>query len=148
MFDFGYFIGKSYFDDDGTQNYLIFHSILKYYMLNSKWITKWKSKGSSNESIEVVSITDKILTPSINYYGDKARLKFTRSVLQQKTVIYSHKKVVNIYLVYEIMNFYGTNNYLTLTNSLFGAIKLTENADIDKYKYSGYGIGFNGHGFY
>ena len=38
-----------------------------------------------------------------------------------------------------------------MTNALFGAVKLTQNADIDKYKYSGYGIGWNwfdGHGFY
>ena len=31
---------------------------------------------------------------------------------------------------------------------MFGAVKLTKNADIDKYKYSGYGIGFDGTGFY
>ena len=33
-----------------------------------------------------------------------------------------------------------------LVNCLFGAISLTKNADIDKYKYSGYGIGFDRHG--
>ena len=31
----------------------------------------------------------------------------------------------------------------TLVNGLFGAVSLTKNADIDKYKYSGYGIGFD-----
>ena len=31
----------------------------------------------------------------------------------------------------------------TLKNSLFGAVTLTKNADIDKYGYSGYGIGFD-----
>ena len=35
-----------------------------------------------------------------------------------------------------------------MANALFGAVKLTKNADIDKYKYSGYGIGFDGKGFY
>ena len=34
----------------------------------------------------------------------------------------------------------------TLGNSLFGAAKLLKNADIDKYKYSGYGIGFDASG--
>ena len=29
---------------------------------------------------------------------------------------------------------------------MFGAVKLTENADIDNYKYSGYGVGFDGKG--
>ena len=68
--------------------------------------------------------------------------------MQQKTVIHNHKKIVNLYIVHEITNFYGTNNCPTLTNALFGAVKLTKIADIKKYKYSGYGIGFDGHGFY
>ena len=29
---------------------------------------------------------------------------------------------------------------------MFGAVKLTKNADFDKYKYSGYGIGFDASG--
>ena len=29
---------------------------------------------------------------------------------------------------------------------MFEAVSLTKNADIDKYKYSGYGIGFDRHG--
>ena len=38
----------------------------------------------------------------------------------------------------------GSNdNDLTLKNRLFGAVTLTKNADIDKYGYSGYGIGFD-----
>ena len=31
----------------------------------------------------------------------------------------------------------------TLKNCSFGAVNLTKNADIDKYKYSGYGTGFD-----
>ena len=61
---------------------------------------------------------------------------------------YNHKKVVNLYVVYEITSFHNKDNYPTLTNALFGAIKLTKNADIDKYKYCGYGIGFDGSGYY
>ena len=37
------------------------------------------------------------------------------------------------------------SNHLTLVNCLFGAVTLTKNADIDKYKYSGYRIGFDRH---
>ena len=59
--------------------------MLEYFTLNSNWITKRKSKGLSNESLEVVSTSGNTLTPSINYYRDKARLRFTESVLQQKT---------------------------------------------------------------
>ena len=35
------------------------------------------------------------------------------------------------------------NNDPALKNCLFGAVTLTKNADIDKYKYSGHGIGFD-----
>ena len=38
------------------------------------------------------------------------------------------------------------NNDPTVKDSLFGAVTLTKNADIDKYQYSGYGIGFNRRG--
>ena len=51
-------------------------------------------------------------------------------------------------MIYEITNFHDIGNYPTLTNALFAAVKLTKNADIDKYKYSGYGIGFDGHDYF
>ena len=93
VFNLGYFTGKSYFDEDERQNYLVFYSILKYFTSNSTWITKWTSKGLSNESLEVVSTSNNTLTPSINYYGEKVRLKFNGSALQQKVVTYNHKKL-------------------------------------------------------
>ena len=34
-------------------------------------------------------------------------------------------------------------SFFTLENCLFGAVSFTENANIDKYKYSEYGIGFD-----
>ena len=94
-FDLGCFIGKNHFDEDGAQNYLVFQTILEYFTLNSNWITKWNSKGLSNEILEAVSTSDNTLTPSVSYYKDKAKLKFTGSVLQQKTVTYSHLKKKN-----------------------------------------------------
>ena len=33
-------------------------------------------------------------------------------------------------------------------NSKFGAVKLTRNTNFEKYKYSGYGIGFDGPGHF
>ena len=122
--------------------------MLEYFTKNNSiWITKWKSKGLSNESLEVISTSNNSLSPFINNYVGKARLKFRGSILRQKAIIYHHKKVVNLYVVYEITNFKYNNNPI-LTNSLFGAIKLTKNADIKKYKYSGYGIGFDSQIFY
>ena len=33
-----------------------------------------------------------------------------------------------------------------ISNCLFGAVTLTKSIDIDKYKFSGFGIGFDRHG--
>ena len=55
---------------------------------------------------------------------------------------------MKIYIVYKLTklsNIYKNNN-LTAKNALFGAVSLTKNADVDKYKYSGYGIAFDGKG--
>ena len=58
------------------------------------------------------------------------------SCLTQDEITNNHKKIVNIYTVYEISNNNNNNsNYPTLENCLFGAVSLTKNADIDKYKY-------------
>ena len=58
-------------------------------------------------------------------------------------ILYPHGKVVHIYIVYELGVSSSHNNYPTLKNCLFGAVTLTENTDIDKYEYSGYGTGFD-----
>ena len=65
--------------------------------------------------------------------------------MRQNQVTYNHGPVVNIYIVYETTPDTKTSN-ITLENCLCGAIKLTKNSDIDKYKYSGYGIGFDSRG--
>ena len=72
------------------------------------------------------------------------REKFTGSCLKQDKVTFNHKKVVNIYNVYELNKITTIgNNFPTLQNALFGTVLLTKNADIDKYGYSGYGIEFD-----
>ena len=54
------------------------------------------------------------------------------------------EKIINIYIVYE-MNKKDNTIFSdpTLENCLFGAVTLTKSADIDKYGYSGYGMGFD-----
>ena len=39
---------------------------------------------------------DNSLTPALNYYGTKTRVKFTGSCLKQSKVSYNHGKVVFI----------------------------------------------------
>ena len=78
----------------------------------------------------------------------KTRVEFNGSCLKQDKTMYTHGKIVNIYIVYETVGGYSDVNYPTLQNALFGAVKLTKNADIDKYGYSGYGIGFDGKAYF
>ena len=54
--------------------------------------------------------------------------------------------MVNIYIVYELSASTSNDDDPTLKNCLFGAFTLTKNADIEKYGYSGYGIGFDRRG--
>ena len=56
---------------------------------------------------------------------------------------YTHSTIVNIYFIYELGASDSHNNDPALKNCSFGAVTLTKNADINKYKYSGYGIGFD-----
>ena len=50
---------------------------------------------------------------------------------------------MNIYIVYELGTSRPHTDDPAPKKSLFGAVRLTKNADIDKYQYSGYGIGFD-----
>ena len=52
--------------------------------------------------------------------------------------------MVNLFVVYELDTWSrDLNTCFTLKDCLFGSVKLTKNADTDKYKYSGYSIGFD-----
>ena len=46
-FDSSYSIGKSHFEEDGTQNYLVFQPIIRYFKVidNTDYVSSWKSKG-------------------------------------------------------------------------------------------------------
>ena len=62
-FDLIYFCGKSHFEDDGNQNYLVFQTASRYFKrvsANDSNILSWKSKGMSDESIKPPSTSNKI----------------------------------------------------------------------------------------
>ena len=130
--------------DDGNQAYLIFQPVRRYFKTdnNSAYISEWRSKGLSNEGIKPPKVGNNNLTPQINYYEHHLRVIFSGSCLQQSKIDYSNKKI-SFYIVYELRASSSSINDPTLQNCLFGTVTLTKNADIDKYKYSGYGIGFD-----
>ena len=120
-------------------------TIVRYFKLigNTDYISSWKSKGLSVESIKPPTTSGNSLTPRSNYHGRKVRVKYLGNCLKQSKISNTRDKVVNIYTVYKLGASSSHNNDLTLKNCLFGAVTLTNNANIDKYGYSGYGIGFN-----
>ena len=112
-------------------------------MGSTKYISSRKSKRLSNETIKPIATSDNILTPLIDYITKKIRVKFNGSILRQPKISQTHQNIVNIYIVYELGAFDSCNNDPTLKNCLFGTVTLTKNADIEKYEYFFYGIGFD-----
>ena len=121
-----YFARKSYFGDDGDQNYLIFQPMSRYlkFVTNSQNISSWISKELSDEEIKVVN---GIYVP-VNYLNEKLRLKFEGSCLAQTKVTYTHKNIVNVYIVYEIGATTRNSYDPKLTNGFFGAFTLVKNS--------------------
>ena len=106
-FDSSYFCGKSYFDEDGTQNYYIFQPISKYlkvaYVNNINYILSWKYRGLNDIKIESIDTNNYLLNPRIDHYDmSEIRIKFNGSFLNRFLPTILHGDIVNIYIVYEI----------------------------------------------
>ena len=101
---------------------------------NGSYIYYWESKGLSNKRINCITTSNQSITPNLGQYGNKTRVEFNGSYPKQNKVIYTHGKIVNIYIVYEINKNYNISSYPTLGNCLFGAVSFTKHTDIDQYK--------------
>ena len=110
---------------------------------NTDYVSSWKPKGLSAENITSPTTSDNSIAQAFSYYGTKASVKFNGTCLKQPKLSYTHGKTVNTYIVYELGASSSHSDDPTLKNSLIGAVTLTKNADIDKYQYSDYGIGFD-----
>ena len=147
--DLSYYRGKQYFDEgSGKQNYLVFLPMGNYFKLNSvvgviDRVLLWQSKGLSNESINPPTTSNNSLNARLSYNYSKIKVQFTGSYLKQPRFTFIHIKVVNIYIVYELDASSSHDSDPAMKNCLFNAVTLTKNADIEKYKYSGYGTGFD-----
>ena len=70
---------------------------------------------------------------------------FSSGIFQNYLVFIPAKKYIKYFsdtIRIESWKANGMSDF-TLDNCVFGSVKLTKNADPDKYKYSGYGIEFN-----
>ena len=90
-FDSVYFCGKSHFEDDGTQTWLVSQPIQRYFkaiIASNRNFLSWKSKGLSDESIKPSNIPNKILNPSLDYVGTEARVRFSGDCLKQVKITF------------------------------------------------------------
>ena len=79
----------------------------KYFKLNSvvgviDRALSWQSKGISNESINPPTTSNNSLNPRLSYNDTKIKVQFTGSCLKQPKFTFTLKKVVNVYIVYEL----------------------------------------------
>ena len=117
---------------------------------SASYIYFQKSKGLSDENNTAPTRTSihNSLNSQLTYLCNKTRAEFKGSCLKRDKITYDHEKIVNIYIVYEKSKNYDISSYPTLENCLFGAAALTKYANIAKYKYAVYGIGFDRKGFF
>ena len=67
------FWGKSYFEEDGTQNYLVFWPMYRYFKRvagfgRGNYIYFWKSKGLCDENIAAPTTSDYNLNPKLSWW--------------------------------------------------------------------------------
>ena len=108
----------------------------KYFEKSGSKISSWKSKGLSYEKINsTVGTSNNKFAANLVYDNSKIKVKFNGDFLKQEKVPYNHGPLVNIYIVYELTPD-TKDSSITLENCLFGSVKIIQNADTDKYKYS------------
>ena len=81
-FTSSFFEGKSHFEDDDTQNYLVLEETYKYFkkISNTTPISLQKSKGLSYEIINPSATSDYSLSPALHYTVTKKGVKFMEIV--------------------------------------------------------------------
>ena len=102
-FDSSYFIGKSQFEKDSTQNHLVFQPMYRHFKIiaavgNGSYIYYWQSKGLSDERLNSITASNYSVTPKLSYCDTKIRVEFFGSCLKQDKVTFNRGKVVNIYI--------------------------------------------------
>ena len=97
----------------------------------------------SEENIETITKSDSNFAPTFVDHHLLPDISFNEPCLI-KNFISTPKKIINLYISYTLSPpLSNLNTYFRLGNCLLGSVKLTKNTDLDKDKYSGYGIEFD-----
>ena len=129
------------------QSYFLFEPKSKSFSRSGESISSWKSAGVHNDSknTDLFSVNNSS-NNSPTLLNQNNRLGVIFNCTKQKKLGYAHGTVVNIYIVYELKNRSTGNADITVSNGLFGAVKLTKNVNTSNYQYKGYGICFDSGG--
>ena len=129
------------------QCYLGYECKIGSFIFDNKKILKWKSTGIFNYSdyysMKRIEDTKKELPRLKNV--EETYVYLQGNYFQQNNVIIRNNyNVINIYCVYKLDLIASSRDAtFTIQNALFGAMKITKNADTSKYDYKGYGICFD-----
>ena len=126
--------GAKYFSSGIFQNYLVFIPAIKHikYFHGTTQIYSWKSNGMSEESIENITKSDSNFAPNFVDHHSLPDINFNGHCLIKNNISIP-KKVINLYISYTLgRQIRNLNTDFTLVNCLFGSVKLTKNADLDK----------------
>ena len=129
------------------QNYFLFIPAIKQikYFYDLTQIYLWKCNGLSEESIENITEWDSNFAPTFVYHHSLPEINFNEHYLMKYNISFP-RRVINLYISYTLCpQLTNCNTYFTLSNCLFGSVKLTKITELDKYKYTGYGIEFDSH---
>ena len=131
------------------QSYLVYECKVNSFAFNGKKITNWKSTGIFNYSdyYAMNGIEDTKTNLPLLKIDKEVYVLLQGNYFQQNSNIIipnNNKNVVNIYVVYKLDPISSTRNTdYTIQNALFGAMKITKNADYSKNNYTGYGLCFD-----
>ena len=92
-FDLSFFVGQSYFNNDGAQFHLIFKPILE--------TIKIYTVPSSDDRAQNGYLKD-IFSPYVVWDDTKLKLRFNENYLKQNRAPYTPKHVVSLFIVYEL----------------------------------------------
>ena len=137
--------GAKYFSLGILQNYLVFIPAKKYnkYFCDTPRIDSLKSNVMSGENIENITKSDSNFAPTFADHHLLPDTSFTGHCLINNDISIP-KNVINLYISDTLSPWLrNLNTNFTLNNCLFGSVKQTKSADLDKYKYNSYGIGFD-----
>ena len=117
---------------------------IKYFHATTR-VFSWKSNGISEESIENINKSETSFVPTIVNHQLFPYMNFNRACFIKNNISIP-RILINLYISYTLFpQLRNLNKGFSLANYIFGSAKmhLTKNADLHKYKYTNYGIGFD-----